>query len=172
MRVLYRTRQFFKALFAYPDESLLSEAQALLSPQLYRSFQRLPRADQCHSLSVYALLKSQGERNEDLLQAALLHDVGKSLHPLSVFERVLVVLFDPLLKDLPARWLEGQPRGPRRAFIVAAQHPEWGAAIVAASGGSQTLVRLVRHHQQQDLSDKEPAFASLLTRLQQADSEN
>ena len=49
-------------------------------------------SEQAHAVSVYRQLVAQGETSSDLLAAALLHDVGKSLSPLRLWERVLIVL--------------------------------------------------------------------------------
>jgi len=172
MRVLYRARQFLQAIVASPDEAHLKEAKRLLPPPLLQHFNRLPLPDQCHSLNVYMTLKEQGETSIELLQAALLHDVGKSLFHLNLAERVLIVLAEAFLQTQTDRWGEGEPSGIRRAFVIAAQHPAWGADLVAAAGGSKTLVRLIRHHQDTETPSGDAAFVDLLLRLQRADGMN
>lgn len=172
MRVLYRARQFVQALFASPDEAHLKEAKLLLPPPLRQHFDHLPRPDQCHSLNVYTSLKEQGETNIALLQAALLHDVGKSRYHLNLIERVIIVLAEAFLQTQTEHWGAGEPRGLRRAFVIAAQHPAWGADLIASAGGSKTLVRLIRHHQDTEMPPGDAEFADLLLRLQHADGMN
>ena len=65
-------------------------------------------------------------RPRELLQAALLHDVGKSAAPLSLGDRTLVVLARRLAPAAARRWGQGQPSGWRRPFVTARQQPSGG----------------------------------------------
>jgi hypothetical protein len=59
-------------------------------------------------------------------------------------------------------WGQGQPRGLRRPFVVATQHPAWGADLSAAAGASARTCDLIRRH-------VSPADDPDLATLQQAD---
>ncbi len=164
VRLLYRARQFRLALFgpwpSVPEEAL----RPYLSPALIALFRRMSPSEQAHSLAVLRRLKEQGHSDPALLAAALLHDVGKSLSPLSVFDRVLIVLGKRFAPRLARRWGEGKASGLRRPFVVAAHHPAWGADLAAAAGASPRTCDLIRRHQ--DFSSPDDA---LLTALQRAD---
>jgi len=86
----------------------------------------MPRGDQRHSLAVLRTLLEWGETHPALLQAALLHDVGKAAAPLSPWERALLVLTEALC---PALLATDPPAAP-----VA---PPLGRAGPAVSGPSE-----------------------------------
>ncbi len=135
-------------------------------------FFRMSDPDQAHSVRVFQALVDQGEEGENLLRAALLHDVGKSLHPLRAWERALVVITNRILPNQVLKWGQGEPHGWRKPFVVALQHPEWGAALVQQEGGSETLVTLIRYHQEHPLPNIREDVQELLERLQTADGMN
>jgi hypothetical protein len=163
-RILYRSRQFRLAFFGpwppVPDEALSPH----LSPSLITIFRRMKPSEQAHSFAVLERLKTSGYSDPDLLTAALLHDVGKTLSPLSVWDRVFIVVGKRFFPRMVKRWGDGEPHGLECPFVVAARHADWGAELVSAAGASARTVDLVRRHQ--DFSvPKDP----LLTALQQAD---
>jgi hypothetical protein len=106
----------------------------------------MPAEDQRHGMTVLSDLRERGESAEALLQAALLHDLGKSGAGVGLPHRVARVLFK---KPLPFfwRWLSGNPTGWRRPFWVVAHHPARGATWVETEGGSAALVDLIRYHE-------------------------
>ena len=135
-------------------------------------FFRMSDSDQSHSVRVFQTLVDQGEEGDDLLRAALLHDVGKSLHPLRAWERSLVVVTNRILPNQALKWGHDEPYGWRKPFVVALQHPEWGAALVQQEGGSETLVTLIRYHQEHAPPNIGKDVQELLERLQTADGMN
>jgi hypothetical protein len=94
-------------------------------------------------------LLADGQTDADLLTAALLHDAGKVRARLSVWERVVIVLGKKLFAGHVKGWGEGEARGLRRPFVVAAQHAAWGAELALAAGASPRTVELIRRHQEQ-----------------------
>jgi len=172
MDIFYRASQFFQAIFCKPDHDQLMEVLSILPAEMAALFQRLPPADQCHSISVFHTLKEAGEKEPDLLAAALLHDVGKSRFHLNIFERVLIVLVESNFPQRARRWGQGKPDGWKRCFVVAVQHPAWGADMVSSAGGNKTLVGLIREHQTPAATPTGSHFADLLKRLQHADGIN
>lgn len=163
-RLRYRVRQFWRALF--PPRQAIDEAllQEYLAPAQLDLFRRMHPSEQVHALAVFRRLYAGGARDPDLLTAALLHDVGKSLAPLALWERVLIVLAKRLFPRRWSAWGEGgAPRGWRRPFVVARQHPAWGADLAAAAGTSPRACDLIRRHQEDHTTD------DLLRLLQQAD---
>jgi len=172
MGLLYRTRQFWFALTARPHTNDLAQAGHFLSPQLLELFLQMQPGEQAHSLAVFRQLQDQGETDRDLLAAALLHDVGKSRCQLRLWERVFIVLLRAMLPRHARRWGRAEPRGWRRALVVAQQHPRWGAQMAQQFGASARTIQLIRRHQ-----DPIPAHrrkdpeTRLLIRLQSVDNE-
>jgi hypothetical protein len=145
-RVRYRAGQVRWALAARvrpPDDTA---ARRILPEALLGLFDRMPPADRAHGLSVLADLVAAGETDPVVLQAALLHDAGKSDGGVTLLHRTARVL---LARRLPWvwRWLADRPSGWHRPFWVVANHPERGAAWVADLGGTPDLVDIIRYHE-------------------------
>jgi hypothetical protein len=88
--------------------------------------------DQRHAVAVARTLRRAGYDHPALLQAALLHDVAKSMGQ-PIIHRVLIVLLKAFWPSALCRL--GQPSGQpssfpwwRRPFIIYAHHPAIGAA--------------------------------------------
>jgi putative nucleotidyltransferase with HDIG domain len=175
---LRRIRQFFRASFARvrPDE--IAEIEGILTPVQMALFQRMERGDQRHSLDILNTLRQAGQHDTDLLQAALLHDVGKTvpaggraldarrpLQRLTVWHRTLVVL---LQKGAPG-WLErlaADGRGWKRPFAAHVQHAQVSAELAAQVGSTPEVVDLIRKHHDPEPDDKRLAL------FQRADEQN
>jgi hypothetical protein len=128
-------------------------------------------SEQTHAHQMLERLRAAGQTDPDLLAAALLHDVGKVLVPLSLPDRVIIVLGKRFFRERARRWSEGTPSRLRRPFVVAAHHPEWGADLAEQAGASPRTIELIRHHQDIPSSD-DPLDDPLLVALQAADDEN
>ncbi len=163
-RLAYRLRQFWNTL---PGSRKRVETGALLphlSPTQIVLFRQMQFSEQAHAYQMLERLQAAGQSDPDLLAAALLHDVGKILYPLSLLDRVAIVLGRRFFRCSAQRWSEGTPEGVRRAFVVAAHHPTWGAELAEKAGASPRAVDLIRRHQ-----DAPPADDPLLAALQSAD---
>lgn len=174
MRPLYRARQFWQALNSQPSPQELAEVRSFLSPALMKLFLSMNKSEQAHSIRMYHTLCQQGSQPTELLIAALLHDVGKTMHPLRLWERIEVVLGKALFPKAAERWGAAAPKSWRRAFVIAAQHPAWGADMAAQAGAPLLAVSLIRRHQDTNWAVGEPAVQedSLLKRLQNVDDSN
>lgn len=147
-RAAARIAQGLRALIAFATPVDDEAARAVLvTPALIALFKRMRRSEQLHSLRVMQRLQAQGIDHPDLLTAALLHDSGKSRYRLGLVGRTLAVLARALLPDQYAQWGHGSPRGWRRPFAIAVQHPDWSAEDMAAAGASPLAVTLARRHQ-------------------------
>ena len=166
-RLAYRTRQFWSALagphFRVDTEALLPH----LSPPQIALFCQMQTSEQVHGYQVLMRLQANGQTDPDLLAAALLHDVGKILHPPTVLDRVVVVLGFHFFRRRAAGWSKGTPTGLRRPFVMAAHHPTWGADLARQADASPRTVDLIRRHHD-SLSTDDP----LLAELQAADDAN
>lgn len=164
-----RLRQGLLALTAHTRPVDFDTAAQVLAPELMRLFRRMRRSEQQHSLRVMHTLRAQGHTHPDLLTAALLHDCGKSRYPLTIFGRTLAALAWRFLPERTARWAQGGPRGWRRPFAIAAQHPAWSAEDMLAAGASPLAVALARRHQEPFEGEPQDEEERLLVLLRAAD---
>jgi len=171
-RLAYRARQFRNALLDPREHTDTPTIPPYLSPTQLVLFRRMQPSEQSHACCVLEQLRAAGQTDPRLLAAALLHDVGKILYPLSPFERVMIVVGKRFFPRAARRWGQGKPTGLRRAFVVAAHHAEWGADLAAQAGASTRTVELIRHHQDTPTADPERHTDLLLAALQAADDEN
>ncbi len=103
---------------------------------------RMDSRDRAHACDVAreVLRRAPGARAV-LVRAALLHDVGKSVRPYRVGERVAVHLWPAA--DVPP----GPPRdGLTGALQVKRHHHRYGAAMIRDAGGSEEVASLVEAH--------------------------
>ncbi len=171
-RLAYRTRQFRNALpGSHPQVETRAIFPPLTSAQL-TLFRRMQSSEQAHAYWVFRRLNASGQTDRDLLAAALLHDVGKILYPLSIFDRAIIVLGKRLFPKAARRWGGGTPRGLRRPFVVAENHAAWGADLAAQAGASPRTVELIRRHQDSSMPDVDSPSEHLLAVLQAADNES
>jgi hypothetical protein len=163
--VLYRAGQFFRALFARirPEERAL--VARTLPPAAAALFGEMARGDRRHGLDVFYALRAAGYGDRALLEAALLHDAGKTAAGLTVFHRVAVVLLDIAHPSLVAR-LAGDGVGWRAPFASHLRHAEIGAAKALSAGCSPETAELIRRHHAPTADSDE------LAALQRADREN
>lgn len=114
-------------------------------------FQSMSDADQQHALRVCRGLQARGCSDEDMLAAALLHDVGKAGGRVPFWTRPVIVLGKRMAPRLLAR-LAAYPHagqaGWRRSLGYAWWHADIGADLAAEAGLSQRAVLYIRTHHQ------------------------
>ncbi len=173
MPVVYRLQQGARALFAFSQSVDWALAERYLSPSLMALFRQMDRGEQLHSLAVLRDVLAQGDTPNDLAVAALLHDVGKSRYPISIWQKTLVVMVRALVPSAYKHWSNGSPLNLwQRPFVVYEQHPLWSAELLRAAGASETACWLAAHHATSLATATTPAQLEWLKRLQQADDEN
>ena len=168
IRLRHRASQFWHALLA-PKEGVETRAiQPYLSPTQIVLFRWMHPSEQSHAFQVLNRLKEAGHDDTNLLTAALLHDIGKILSPLSIWERVEIVLGKHFFPQAVKHWSAGQAHG-LHPFVVAEHHPAWWASLAAQTGASAQAVSLIsRHHEVLAEPPASPADR-LLAALQHAD---
>lgn len=139
-----RVRQFVWAVSGPSTPPDLGELGVLLADEQKRLFLALAAVDQRHSLAVARALAAQGETDAELLQAALMHDIGKSLGHIAVWERVAHVLLSHYAPRLVGRIGSAQRSGPGHGLYVLAHQAESGAQLAEQAGFSPDVVALVR----------------------------
>jgi hypothetical protein len=170
MTAVYRLRQGLRALFAFTQTVDYSLAAQHLAPPLLGIFRQMRRSEQLHSLRVLRALLDKGDVSPALATAALLHDVGKSRYPLSLWQRTLPVLVKKLSPRLLLRLSSGDADSRwRRGFVVYVHHPAWSADLISANGGGDDAVWLARHHADDAATWGGHALHADLMRLQRAD---
>jgi hypothetical protein len=172
LSVLHRVRQFTMALGARATDTTAQDLAQNLHPLQQELFFQMPPMDQRHCLAVFQALREAGHRDPALLQAALIHDVGKSLGPVGIRHRVTAVLAKALS---PRLWesLDGEPGSWLYPFRVHRQHAALGAELAAQAGCSSEVVWLVAHHEDDHIEGQaQEDIDGRLAALQAADRIN
>ena len=170
LKLPYRVRQFKSALFPPSQLVRTEDIRAYLTPSQLTLFRRLQKSEQWHAFSVLQTLLESGQKNADLLNAALLHDLGKIHYPLKVWERVMIVMVRRFAPRLLQRWGQETPQGLSKPFVVACHHAEWGADLAARAGASKLTIELIRRHEELVDTNSRSRKDRLLHLLQQADN--
>ena len=134
-RPAHLVRRFFGSLgTTRPSPADQLWVASLLSHDLARLFWAQPVADQAHGLSAAQRVAAASPGRDDLVRAALLHDVGKRHARLGVvgrsFASTMAILRMPI-------------RGRYAAYL---EHGEAGAAELEAAGADPMTVMFARHH--------------------------
>jgi len=153
----YRLQQVRQQLgFVAPlTQKDYQEVQHWLAGPAFELFLTMSQADQQHSLRVCRGLQARGCTEQDLLAAALLHDVGKAEGRVPFWTRPAIVLGKRLVPGLLTRLVVApldQKHMPkwRRSLSYAWWHAEVGAQLAEAAGLSQRAVLYIRTHHQPD----------------------
>lgn len=183
-RAKYRLWQFWQNFHpSNLEPAQEEEIVSILSADEMDLFSRQEPADMQHSFRVMRAIKESGNDSEDLLKAALLHDVGKTYGKMTWWDRPVVVLAEALIPTSAERWSIGSGKGWSRPFVMKAKHAEWGADAASAAGSSSLTVELIRWHQRTDRNNRPDSaelgldaskreFERILTLLQQTDEIN
>lgn len=153
-QVGYRLRQVRQQLGFVPPlaEQELAEVSHLLPSLALTLFQTMSSADQQHSLRVCRGLQARGCQDEELLRAALLHDVGKAEGRVPFWTRPAIVIgkrcAPRLLTRLAVPPTHHTPRLPRwqRSLSNAWWHAEIGARLAQQVGLSERALLYIRTH--------------------------
>ena len=144
-------RRFFRGFRGTLTPAERQTVEALLRPEELRCFRALQGREQRHAIDVLSHLRAHGSPSDDLLVAALLHNVGKGR--VLLYERVAYTLLSMFTPGLLARVAAPDGRGFRRAMAAQRDHPTLGAETLAAIGVSPRVVELVRGHHDASAGD-------------------
>jgi hypothetical protein len=114
IQFFYRVGQFFKVLLSRPDETQLNKISQILEPDQFGLFMQLQNSEQAHAIHVMEIFEQEGYQEKDFLKAALLHDIGKIVHPLKLWERVISVICRWINPDCLDNLVETDIRGWKR----------------------------------------------------------
>ena len=148
------------------------QVRPFLTPPQLVLFRQLQPFEQRHAFKVLSALMTSGQKDPDLLKASLLHDIGKIHYPLSIWERVLIVVMKRIFPGLAQKWGQETPQGLSKPFVVAFHHAEWGADLAARAGTTKFCIDLIRRHEDSPLEKTVSRKDRLLLLLQQADDSN
>lgn len=144
------SRRFFQVINAQPlRPSEQAVVAGFLSEPEQRLFWRQSSADQRHAFETMRRLRHHTEV-EAAIQAALLHDVGKTNARLGAIGRVVATLFDAV--GVPLR---GRLAAYRR-------HGALGAQMLESAGAAPLVVDFARRHPDPDPGPHDPVLWSAL----------
>ena len=136
-----KVRQFRAHQRARVDARERAGLDAWLTSAQLALFDAMHVADRRHGLDVVATLRAEGQVDEELLLAGLLHDAGKG--ETSLWPRVAYSLGQEY-----GSWvwrLAGALPGFGAALTRLRDHAEASAALAAAAGCTTRTVELIRH---------------------------
>jgi hypothetical protein len=158
---VHRVTQFIGHLTARVDPGEVEVARQLLPDVAWPLFTGMPTADRRHALDVVARLGAAGQRDPDLLVAALLHDAAKGPR-MRLWHRVAGVLLQAVSPRAVARLASPDERSWRYPFHLYLHHAELSAAAASAAGCSARTAAFIR-------GSAGPADAALAVALRRAD---
>ena len=176
--IRHRVGQFFRALSPQVPEQEIRAAIQPLAPGMQELFRRQETQDQRHALAVFRALRRAGHTDAHLLNAALLHDVGKAAAPCPPWVRAIAVLMGQFAPSVLDHLTLEEPHdcqdratGWRRALVAHVRHAEVGARWAQEAGCSDRTVALIQRHREH-AGVRGADEDGLLVALQAADSVN
>jgi putative nucleotidyltransferase with HDIG domain len=155
-RLSHRFNQFFFALTSRISDDDRAFVRKHLTIEETALFEQLPDDIKKHSIDISRKLLdvAHGHTKEInqkvLVRAGLLHDIGKGLVRLSVFDRVHLVLLRRLVRplyDKLASYGGGEgSRGVFRKFYVHKEHASIAAKLLEGAGTEGKVVSIIRSH--------------------------
>lgn len=167
----YRVRQLVQSVKAAPLEAGdVDFIRDILNPEQAKLFFALPDYEKRHALRICRSLVQRGfGSDKELLQAALLHDIGKfdqeSGRGVPIWGKVANVVLETVSQDKLAKKLaRPEPDSWRFVFWLQAEHEKRGAELSRLAGSSERVAALIEKKSE----NNDPAAIA----LRQADDEN
>lgn len=174
MSFTMRFKQGIRAIFAFRHTIDDTQIDDVLTPEQIAIFRLLPHVEQLHSVNVLNTVRAQSpDVPHDLAVACLLHDVGKSRFPLSLWQKSLAVIFKRLIPKRFEAWSKGDHGDNwRQMFTVRENHPRWSVELVEQTAITERALWLILHHGHDLEQFTTHPYYDLLRRLQRADDAN
>ena len=128
-----------------PDQAEIDWVKGYLSPREYALWCKMPASDQCHCVLVARTVASEFEKDETVVVAGLLHDIGKTAVRSGVFTRVFAALLGPFLsreitlkRFKPIRMFENL-----RLYL---SYPRLGSELLVDAGSAEFVIKWAQEH--------------------------
>lgn len=148
--MFYRLQQFYHTIFPHLNDTDIKWALNHLSPEAAKLFLQQSKPEQRHAIDVAKsitetshLLPSNDFQN--ITAAALLHDCGKSIISIHLWQRVYIVLMHKAPKFLKSHFEKG-PSIISFPLKIEARHALWGAYLAKKAGLNSIVCLLIREH--------------------------
>ena len=154
--------KFFKSLSISFTKSEIEFVRKYLNTQEQILFYRMPVVDQKHAIEIAQILESRakdqtGINTKELIQAGLLHDLGKCFYPFSLRDRVLGSLLrqflPPAYESLASKGEKQHRNTLSRMLYVHKHHPKLGADLARETGMGEPCCVMIEQHQSQDYAN-------------------
>lgn len=152
--MIYRFKQLYNALFTKIEPDEYQWLSKILAPAELVLFRKQALPEQRHALDVaYDIMSRQEEivktYNQEIFEnflfAALLHDCGKALVKLQLWQRIIIVAFGCLP---PGLWhkIARQKNILGKTLLICQRHPAWGKRLTARAGVREEVQILIQNH--------------------------
>ena len=148
--MFYRVHQFTHSFFPHIDSSEIKWARDNLTTEAYLLFLKQSRSEQRHALDVaQSIMNNEHALSSsdlhNLLTAALLHDCGKSIVSIRLWQRIFIVLIKKMPKPIWSR-LETSNTVFALPIKISTQHATWGECLAQKAGLNPEICLLIREH--------------------------
>ncbi len=162
---VHLTKRFFGSLWPIgPNAEKTDWVREHLLPAEYDLWASSSAADRRHShgVAVDVLELLGGEAPREVLAAALLHDIGKTVSGLGTYFRVAATLSAAVAgRETAELWVKGS--GVTRRIGLYLKHPELGADLLELAGSDPLTIAWTReHHLPKERWTVDLAFADVL----------
>lgn len=148
--MFYRVRQFIHAIFPYVDPSDIDWALNHLSLEASNLFLLQSKPEQRHAIgvakSINKIVPTLSIYDfQNLITAALLHDCGKSVACIRLWQRIYIVLIQKMPQFLRSHLMRGNS-----IFAISIKiderHALWGEYLAKKAGLNSIVCLLIREH--------------------------
>lgn len=148
--MLYRVYQFINAVFPHLTQTEINWAINHLSPEASELFLQQSRPEQRHAIDVaksiiHANFPLLFDDFQNLITAALLHDCGKSVVFLRLWQRVYIVLMHRMPQFVLSLLNRSHPFF-SFPLKIDERHALWGECLAKKAGLNSVVCLLIREH--------------------------